>query len=138
MIIAFWCVLIAGVLPLACAYLAKFSAKRDDPDGAGSRYDNREPRAWLSRQTGRSARANAAQSNSFEAFPFFAIGVLIAVLQHVPIATINLLAVVFIVARFAYIGCYVANLASARSLVWAVGFGASVALYLFAATGALR
>lgn len=138
MIIAFWCVLIAGVLPLACAYLAKFSAKRDGPDGAGSRYDNREPRAWLARQTGRSARANAAQSNSFEAFPFFAIGVVIAVLQHVPIATINLLAVVFIVARFAYIGCYVGNFASVRSLVWAVGFGASVALYLFAATGALR
>ncbi len=138
MIIAFWCVLIAGVLPLACAYLAKFSANEGGRDGAGTRYDNREPRAWLALQTGRSARANAAQANSWEAFPFFAIGVVIAVLQHVPIATINLLAIVFIVARVVYIGCYFANLAPLRSLVWAIGFGASVALYLFAAQGTLR
>ena len=138
MIIAFWCVLVAGVLPLTCAYLAKFSAGKSRSDGAGSRYDNREPRAWLARQTGASARANAAQANSFEAFPFFAIGVVIAVLQHVPIATINLLAIVFIVARVAYIACYIANLAPVRSLVWAIGFTACVALYVFAATGALR
>ena len=135
MIVAFWCVLIAGVLPLACSYLAKLAPKEEGPV---LRYDNREPRAWLAQQTGRRARANAAQANSWEAFPFFAIGVVIAVLQHVPIATINLLALIFIVARFAYIGCYVANLAPLRSLVWAIGFGASVALYLFAATGALR
>ena len=63
---------------------------------------------------------------------------MIAVLQHVPIATINLLATVFIVARVAYVVCYVSNLAPLRSLVWAIGFGASAALYLFAATGALR
>ncbi len=138
MILAFWCVLIAGVLPLACAYLAKFSGNEGGRDGAGARYDNREPRAWLALQTGRSARANAAQANSWEAFPLFAIGVVIAVLQHVPITTINLLAIVFIVARVVYIGCYFANLAPIRSLVWAIGFGASVALYLFAATGTLR
>lgn len=138
MIIAFWCVLIAGVLPLACAYLSKFVPKEGGSASAGPRYDNREPRTWLAQQTGRRARANAAQANSWEAFPFFAIGVVIAVLQHVPITTINLLAIVFIVARVAYIVCYVANLAPVRSLVWAIGFGASVALYLFAATGALR
>ena len=138
MIIAFWCVLIAGVLPLACAYLAKLGPKASGSDGTATRYDNREPRAWLAQQTGRRARANAAQANSWEAFPFFAVGVVIAVLQHVPIATINLLAMVFVVARVAYIGCYVANLAPVRSVVWGIGFGASVALYLFAATGALR
>ena len=138
MIIAFWCVLIAGVMPLACAYLAKFSGNSGGRDVAAARYDNREPRAWLALQTGHSARANAAQANSWEAFPFFAAGVVIAVLQHVPIATLNLLAIVFIIARVVYIGCYFANLAPLRSLVWAIGFGASIALYLFAATGTLR
>ena len=138
MIIAFWCVLIAGVLPLACAYLSKFVPKEGGSASAGPRYDNREPRTWLAQQTGRRARANAAQANSWEAFPLFAIGVVIAVLQHVPIATIDLLAITFIVARVIYIGCYFANLSSLRSLVWAIGFGATLALYLFAATGTLR
>lgn len=136
MIIAFWCVLIAGVLPLVCSYLAKLMPK--EPEGPAARYDNRDPRAWLAQQTGRRARANAAQANSWEAFPFFAAGVVIAVLQHVPAATIDRLAIVFIAARVAYIGSYVANLAPVRSLVWAIGFGASVALYLVAATGTLR
>lgn len=134
MIVAFWCVLIAGLLPLACSYVAKFGPKSE----AAGRFDNRNPRAWLGQQTGLRARANAAQANSWEAFPFFASGVIVAVLQHVPIAMINLIAVIFIVARIAYIACYAADKASLRSLVWAVGFAASVALYLFAATGSLR
>jgi uncharacterized MAPEG superfamily protein len=134
MIVAYWCVLVAGILPLACAYVAKFGPD----DGSAGRFDNREPRSWLSRQTGARARANAAQANSFEAFPFFAVGVVIAVAQHVPVATIDLLAIVFVVARLAYIGCYVGDLPRLRSSVWLVGFAASVALYLYAATGTLR
>lgn len=134
MIVAFWCVLIAGVLPLACSYLAKFGPALD----ASEKFDNHNPRAWKARQTGLRARARAAEANSWEAFPLFAIGVVVAVLQHVPIATINTIAVVFIVARVAYVACYAADQATPRSLLWAVGFGASIALYLFAAGGTLR
>ncbi len=135
MITAYWCVLVAGILPLVCTYLAKFGGS----GGEGTtRYDNRNPRAWLASQTGLRARANAAQANSFEAFPLFAVGVVIAVAQHVPIATINLLAVVFIVARALYIACYVGDLPALRSLVWGVGFAASVGLYVYASTGSLR
>ncbi len=133
MILAFWCVLVAGLLPLACSYVAKGSGVR-----AGARFDNREPRAWLARQSGLSARANAAQANGWEAFPFFAAGVVIAVLQHVPVATIDVLALVFVAARVAYIACYVANAATLRSLCWLVGFAASMGLYLVGATGSLR
>ena len=138
MILAFWCVLISGVLPMGCSYLAKFGGRSDAAGGAARRYDNRDPRSWLARQTGFRARANAAQANGFEAFPFFAIAVVIAVLQHVPVATIDLLAVVFVVARIAYIVCYVADQPTARSLVYAAGFLACVALYVFAAMGTLR
>jgi uncharacterized MAPEG superfamily protein len=134
MIIAYWCILVAGVLPLVCAYIAKLGSKSSDED----RYDNREPRAWLAKQTGMRARANAAQANSFEAFPLFAAGVLVAVTQHVPIATIDLLAIVFIVARLVYIGCYVGDLPWLRSPVWGIGFAATVGLFLVAATGTLR
>jgi uncharacterized MAPEG superfamily protein len=135
MIIAFWCVLIAAVLPLVCTYMAKFGGARDSDAPA---FDNREPRAWLAKQTGFRARANAAQANSFEAFPFFAAAVVIAVLQHVPVATIDLLAMAFIAARVVFIALYVTDRASLRSLAWVIGFGCCVALFLVAATGTLR
>ena len=137
MIIAFWCVLIVACLPLVCSYLAKFGPL--SKDGAPPpRFDNRQPRAWQAAQTGFRARADAAQANTFEAFPFFAAGVVIAVLQHVPVATIDLIAMIFVVARIAYIGCYVGDLPMLRSPVWVVGFACCVALFLFAATGTLR
>ena len=84
------------------------------------------------------ARANAAQANSFEAFPIFAIGVVIAVAQHVPIARIDMLAVVFIGARVLYIACYIGDLPRLRSPLWMVGFVASVGLYIVASMGTLR
>ncbi len=134
MIAAFWCVLFAGILPYLCSYAAKFGSA----DDAAGRFDNHEPRAWAARQTGRRARANAAQANSFEAFPLFAVGVLICVIQHVPVATIDLLAIVFVVARIAYIAAYLGDRPSLRSPIWAIGFLATVGLYVVAATGTLR
>jgi uncharacterized MAPEG superfamily protein len=136
MIVAFWCVLIAAVLPICCTYVAKFGPR--DGGEPPTRFDNHEPRAWLAAQKGVRARANAAQANSFEAFPFFAAGVVVAVLQHVPVATIDTIAVVFIVARIAYIACYLMDRPMLRSPVWAIGFGSCVALFLVAATGTLH
>lgn len=115
--------LMAGVLPVACAGIAKLGFKH---------YDNHNPRAWLARQTGFRARANAAQSNSFEAFPFFAAGVLLALLAGVDHANIDALSIAFIVARIAYIACYVADKATLRSIVWAIGYGCVIALFVLA------
>ncbi len=66
MTIALWCVFVAGLLPYIATGLAK---------GGPEKFDNNEPRAWIARQTGAKARANAAQMNSFEVFPFFAAAV---------------------------------------------------------------
>ena len=133
MIVAFWCVLIAGVLPFVCSYAAKLG-----PDDAVGRFDNHQPRIWLAQQTGRRARANAAQANSFEAFPLFAIGVVLCVLQHVPVSTIDVIAIVFVIARVVYIAAYLGDRPSLRSAVWAIGFLATIGLYVVAATGTLR
>ena len=74
--IAYWCVLVAALLPIVCAGMAKWGAMgRSARDGG---YDNDNPRAWLAQQTAWRARANAAQANSFEALPFFIGAVLIA------------------------------------------------------------
>lgn len=120
---AYWCVLVAGLLP----YLATVTAK------AGSRFDNNNPRDWLAQQSGWRRRANAAQSNGFEAFPLFAAGVIVAHLARAPQARVDHLALGFIAARVAYLGAYIADVASLRSVVWMAGLGCAVALFFQAA-----
>ena len=121
MTVAFWCVLVAGFLP----YFGTLTAKI-----GGDSFDNRNPRDWLDAQSGFRKRANAAQHNSFEAFPFFAAAVIIAHVAGAPQGRIDLFAVVFILARLFYIAFYVADMATLRSLAWFVGLGSVVALFL--------
>lgn len=126
--VAYWCVLVAALLPYVWTVIAK---------SRGERYDNREPRAWLARQDDpRVQRANAAQLNAFEAFPPFAAAVILAHLAGVPDARIALLAVVFVVARILHGLVYIAGVSVVRSLVWFVGLGCVVALLVQAALAA--
>jgi uncharacterized MAPEG superfamily protein len=122
MTIAYWCLLIAGLLPYIATGIAK----------SGGGYDNRDPRAWLATQTGRRARANAAQKNSFEAFPFFAAAVLVAALAHAPQDKLDHYAELFVAARVLYIGAYIFDLALLRSIVWLVGIGSVIAIFCIA------
>ena len=116
---AFWCVLIAGLMPYVATSIAK--SKRG--------FDNADPRSWLAGQEGYRARANAAQLNGFEAFPLFAAAVLIAQFLHAPQQRIDLLALAFIAARVAYLVCYVANQPTLRSLMWLCGLGCVMGLF---------
>ena len=121
---AYWCVLIAGLMP----YVATLTAKI-----GGEKFDNGDPREWLSRQAGHRRRANAAQLNSFEAFPLFAAAVIIATLCKAPPATVDGLAIAFVITRVTYIWCYVGNVATLRSLVWTAGLGLCIALFMVGA-----
>ncbi|HJS21350.1 MAG TPA: MAPEG family protein [Steroidobacteraceae bacterium] len=124
MTIALWCVFLAGVLP----YVATLIAKGGHPG-----FDNRDPRGWLAQQEGFRQRANAAQLNTFEAFPFFAVAVLTAHLLNGPQGLVDLLAVVFIAARMLFLACYLANRATLRSFTWFVAHGCAVAIFIVAA-----
>jgi uncharacterized MAPEG superfamily protein len=124
--VAYWCVFIAAMLPFACAAMAKWPGYGKPRQQGG--YDNGNPRAWLARQTGFSARANAAQANSFEALPFFMAAVLISHQLHAPQTRVDILAVLFITLRIIYIAMYVAGLASVRSAVWLAALAVNVAL----------
>ena len=64
MTLAYWCILIASLLPLFCSFIAK-------AQGGFQPSDNRNPRDFLARTQGLSARANAAQQNGFEVFDPF-------------------------------------------------------------------
>jgi len=120
--LAYWCVLVAALLPMGCALLAKGGAFR----GA----DNHDPRAWLARQAGWRARANAAQANSFEALPFFIGAVIIAHQRGAPQSTLDLLACAFIALRLGFIALYVADRPSARSMVWGLALLVNIAILL--------
>ena len=117
-------ILIAGLLPVICTGIAK----RGFPH-----YDNHNPRDWLAGQTGARKRASAAEANSLEAFPFFAAGMVVALVAKAPVDTVSWLGWAFVFARVIYIYCYVADRAALRSLVWAVGYGITIALYVMAA-----
>jgi uncharacterized MAPEG superfamily protein len=91
-------------------------------------FDNEDPRAWLARQSGRRARANAAQANSFEALPLFIAAVLTAQQLQVQQELIDGLALAFVLLRVVYILLYVTNRAAARTLVWSAGLAVSIAL----------
>ena len=119
MLISYGAVLAAGIMPVVCAGIAKSGFKG---------YDNSDPRAWLARQTGFRARANAAQANCFEAFPFFAVGVILALLTGVDPATVDALASFFVAARVAYVFFYVTDKAKWPTLVWASAYLTVVAL----------
>ncbi|WP_034691160.1 MAPEG family protein [Acidovorax sp. MR-S7] len=120
--VAYWCVLIAALLPMACALLAKRGSFRGK--------DNHDPRAWLARQTGWRARANAAQANSFEALPFFIGAVVIAHQLGAPQMMLDMLAFVFVMLRISYITMYVGDMPTVRSAVWAAGLLVNIAILL--------
>lgn len=114
-------VLIAGLLPIVCAGIAKWDAKN---------FDNHDPRAWMAKQEGRRARADAAQQNSFEAFPFFAIAVALALSLGANASVVAQWAWVFLAMRCLYIYCYVTDRATLRSLAWALGIAAVIRIYV--------
>ncbi|MGO1003910.1 MAPEG family protein [Lysobacter sp. CA196] len=129
MTIAYWCLLIAALLPYLWAAVAK---------GTGQRYDNRDPRGWQTRQDDpRCQAAYAAHLNAFEAFAPFAAGVLGAQMAGVDTGVIASLSVVFIVCRVLHGVFYLTRKAALRSLAWVIGFGCAVALLVQAALAAV-
>jgi uncharacterized MAPEG superfamily protein len=120
MTIAYACLLFMGLFP----YVAAGIAKKGFED-----YDNSMPRQWLAKQTGFRARANAAQANLFESLPLFFAAVIIAQIANAPQARIDLLALGFVVARIAYVICYLANWPTVRTIVWLLGLICVVALF---------
>ena len=130
MTIANLCILVACALPVVCAGLAK-SRGFGKPRREGG-YDNHDPRGWMTQLTGWQARANAAQSNSFEALPLFIAAVLAAQQMQARQALVDELAMGFIAARLVYIGLYIGNIPPLRSLVWAIGVCCCVAMFFIA------
>lgn len=124
--IAYWCVLVAAMLPIVCAGIAKYDMLGKPKSQGG--FDNHNPRKWLALQTDWRARANAAQANTFEALPFFFAAVIVAHQVQAGQTLLDILALMFVVLRAAYILMYVADMANTRSTIWAMALFVNIAI----------
>ena len=127
MTIADYCLLAAAMLPILTIGIAKYSARR--------KYDNANPRDPTFYQHPFRARVLGAHNNGLEAFPFFAAAVLLAEFRHVPQLRLDELAVAFVMLRIAYVGVYLSNFASVRSIVWTLALACNVWIFFLPMLG---
>jgi uncharacterized MAPEG superfamily protein len=120
------CLLVAGLMPIVCAGIAKWGFKD---------YDNKDPRAWLSSQTGFRSRANSAQANCFEAFPIFAVSVFCALNSNLDMGSLGWSSIAYVVFRCLYVVFYLKDWSTLRTLSWCMAlvcvlfnFGFAIAL----------
>jgi uncharacterized MAPEG superfamily protein len=124
MTIAHICIALAIGTPYVFTTIAKFSRP-------GFTFaQNHNPRDWLAQLDGFRKRAHFAQLNSFEAVPAFCAAVLVAhQVGTAAQATIDAIAIAFVLSRLLYGAFYVADWAALRSLVWFGGMGCIAALF---------
>lgn len=121
MTIAELCLPAAIVLIIASIAPAKLEGAKQ--------YDNANPRDPGFYTPGLRARSQGAHLNGYESFPFFAAAVILAEMRAAPQATIDILAVAFVLIRVSYVLLYLANRPTARALVWSVGLACNLALF---------
>ena len=97
------------------------------------RFDNANPRDPAFYEDPIRARALGAHQNGIEAFPFFAVAVLLAEFRIAPQNLINELAVLFLIVRIAYVFTYLGNRPTLRTILWSIGFVINLAIFFMPA-----
>ncbi|OUW00182.1 MAG: hypothetical protein CBD16_06870 [Betaproteobacteria bacterium TMED156] len=121
--ITLWCLLFVGLLPIFCAGISK--SKSD--------YDNKNPRAWLGKQDGFRLRAYNAQKNSWEAFIWFSIAILLTEIEGISnLFQVQILSLAYILLRLLYIAAYVLNFSLLRTLFWSTAFIINISIFIIA------
>jgi uncharacterized MAPEG superfamily protein len=121
MTVAEWCVFGALMLYLLTIVPIKWMGIRQ--------FDNAKPRDDAFYQDPLRARALGAHQNGIEAFPFFAIAVLLAEFRGAPQSLVNELAVLFLIVRIAYVLTYLGDRPTLRSILWGIGFAINIAIF---------
>jgi uncharacterized MAPEG superfamily protein len=125
MTVAEWCVFGTLMLSLLTIASVKWISFR--------RFDNSKPRDPAFYEDPIRARALGAHQNGIEAFPFFAVAVLLAEFRLGPLRLIDELAVLFLIVRIAYVFTYLGNRPTLRSILWSLGFAINVAIFFLPA-----
>lgn len=118
--LAYWCVLVAAILPLVIVVFAK----------AGGDGDNHHPRDSAERLPPKNRRAYAAHLNAYENFPFFAAAVIIAKTQGAAPGTLDTLAAIYIVLRVLHAVLYIADQSTLRSLAFGLAWLVNIAIFV--------
>jgi len=121
MTIAFWCILIAIILPYIWFAIANIKS--------GKLRNNEEPRDFFLRIDGMAKRAIGAHLNSFESNIWFIAGVLVASLAHAPQNRIDIVAIIFVLARIFYGFFYIFGKGTLRSLMFLISFLATISFF---------
>jgi uncharacterized MAPEG superfamily protein len=121
MTIAEYCVFATVALYLLTIVPIKWLAFRE--------YDNAKPRDPAFYEDAIRARALGAHQNGIEAFPFFAVAVLLAEFREAPQNLINELSLLFVIVRIAYVLTYIGNRPRLRSILWNIGFTINIAIF---------
>jgi uncharacterized MAPEG superfamily protein len=125
MTIAEWCVFGTLMLYLITIASVKWISFR--------RFDNARPRDSTFYEDAIRARALGAHQNGIEAFPFFAVAVLLAEFRTAPQHLIDEFAVLFLIVRIAYVFTYLGNRPTLRSILWSIGFAFNIAIFFLPA-----
>ncbi len=125
MTVAEWCVFGTLMLYLLTIASVKWIGYR--------RFDNSKPRDPDFYEDPIRARALGAHQNGIEAFPFFAVAVLLAEFRLGPLRLIDELAVLFLIVRIAYVFTYLGNRPTLRSILWSLGFAINIAIFFLPA-----
>ncbi len=121
MTVAEWCVFASLMLYLLTIVPIKWLGYR--------RYDNSKPRDPAFYDDPLRARALGAHQNGIEAFPFFAVAVLLAEFKAGPQRLIDELSVLFLIVRVAYVLTYLGDRPRLRSILWNTGFVINIAIF---------
>jgi uncharacterized MAPEG superfamily protein len=125
MTVAEWCVFGTLILYLLTIASVKWIGLRQ--------FDNSRPREPGFYEGPIRARALGAHQNGIEAFPFFAVAVLLAEFRLGPQHLIDELAVLFLIVRIAYVLTYLGNRPTLRSILWSLGFAINIAIFFLPA-----
>ena len=127
MTIAEWCLLGAVMLYLLTLAPAKALALRE--------FDNANPRDPDFYEHPVRKRALGAHINGIETFPFFAAAVLLAEFRDAPQQWTDGLAVAFLVARIAFVGAYLANRPTLRTVLWNAAMAFNLGIFFLSVFG---
>ena len=117
MTIAIWCIFIASALP----YVAFGFVKG---------LDARHPRVGVGDLEGRSMLAYGAHLNGLETFPWFAAAVIVAHMLEGANATVNALAVVYVLLRVGHLAAYLVDRQPLRTTFFTVAQLVALAIFI--------
>jgi uncharacterized MAPEG superfamily protein len=124
----FWCLVVVALLPYVLAGVGGYFRIQQ----LGT-LDNQHPRIQAQQLEGIAARAYAAQQNAWEALPFFGVAVVLAHLAGADPGASATAAIAVLGARILHPILYLADQATARSLIFFVGLIGCCRLFWLAA-----